>query len=217
MAAPAPPPSGASADKAQGGAKSNKMMKLIALGFIAAVIGGECLAAVLFLASAGEEAPAKPTAVKADASSATNDSSDSPGDDETQDEAAPAAEKPELPDPKDRGLPAGPASAGDHEVDLGQFSLTVYQPTAGTTLLVDFHLYGTIRSKDESVFSERLEKHKHRIRDQVIVTIRSAEIADFADPGLGLIKRQVLEKSNTLLGKRLLRSIMFSDFTFIEQ
>lgn len=190
-------------------------MKIIALAFIVAVIGGECLAAVLFLASAGETSTDKPTPpapTPAEAVDAAADSNDSPASEEPAEDAASLADEPAT-----RALPAGPASAGDFEVDLGQFSLTVYQPTSGTTLLVDFHLYGTIRSKEEAVFTERLEKHKHRIRDAVIVTVRSAETADFADPGLGLIKRQVLEKSNTLLGKRLLRSIMFSDFTFIEQ
>lgn len=193
------------------------MMKLIALALIVAIIGGECLAAFMFLASTDGEAPAKPASADANASDATEDAASDASktsEDGSDGGAAPLA-IPE--DPADRPLPTGATSPGDFEVDLGQYNLTVYQPTSGTTLLVDFHLYGTIKSKETATFDERFEKHKHRIRDQVIVTIRSAEMADFADPGLGLIKRQILAKSNALLGKRLLRSVMFSDFTFIEQ
>ena len=57
---------------------------------------------------------------------------------------------------------------------------------------------------------------RQRFRDQVIVEIRNCEVSDLEDPGLGLIKRRFLEKSNALLGKPLLRSIIFADYTFVE-
>jgi hypothetical protein len=41
----------------------------------------------------------------------------------------------------------------------------------------------------------------HRFRDQVIVTFRSAEMADLTDAGLGLMKRTILEKANRRCGK----------------
>jgi hypothetical protein len=51
----------------------------------------------------------------------------------------------------------------------------------------------------------------------VIVTLRSSELGDLTDAGLGLIKRRILEKTNRTLGKPYLRSVIFSDFSFIEQ
>jgi flagellar FliL protein len=51
----------------------------------------------------------------------------------------------------------------------------------------------------------------------VITIVRSAEMTDFADPSLGLIRRRILEKSNRALGKPLLVEVIFSDFSLVEQ
>jgi flagellar FliL protein len=55
------------------------------------------------------------------------------------------------------------------------------------------------------------------VRDNVIVIIRSAEITDLTDAGLGLIKRRILETTNKTLGKPLLQGVVFSEFSFVEQ
>jgi flagellar FliL protein len=62
-----------------------------------------------------------------------------------------------------------------------------------------------------------MEENKHRFREQVLVTVRGAELTDLTDAGLGLMKRRILDKTNRILGKPLLRSVIFSDFAFIEQ
>ena len=59
--------------------------------------------------------------------------------------------------------------------------------------------------------------NKHRIRENVIIIIRSAEVTDLTDAGLGLIKRRILETTNKTLGKPLLQEVVFSEFSFIEQ
>ncbi len=103
------------------------------------------------------------------------------------------------------------------EVDLGEFTITSYQPISNTTLRIDFHLYGTVATEDHKQFQEALQANIHRFRDQIIVIVRSAELTDLTDAGLGLIKRKILEKTNALLGKRYLKAVIFSDFSFVEQ
>jgi flagellar FliL protein len=103
------------------------------------------------------------------------------------------------------------------EVDLGQYSITVPQPNSTTSLRVDFHLVGTVLDTDESEATSLYDRNVHRFRDQVLVEIRNSEPADLADPGLALIKRRILEKSNALLGKPVLRSVVFSEFSCFEQ
>ncbi len=103
------------------------------------------------------------------------------------------------------------------EVELGQFGITAHQPAAGSTLRVDFTLVGTVLEKDQDEFATLLERNRHRFRDMVLVEIRTAEVADLTDPGLGLIKRRILEKSNALFGKPILRSVFFSDYTFLNE
>jgi flagellar basal body-associated protein FliL len=130
------------------------------------------------------------------------------------------------------------------EVDLGRFSITSIDPASNTTLLIDFHLYGAViaepqehatedaeghgeghghgkkeagEPEDNSRFGKLLKKNKHRFRDQVIVVIRNAQMSDLSDPALGLIKRQILAKTNSLLGEPLLKEVIFSDFAVVQQ
>lgn len=103
------------------------------------------------------------------------------------------------------------------EVDLGKFTITAYQPVENTTLRIDFHLFATVLEEDQSEFEQRMASSKNRFREQVIVTVRSGEVSDLTDAGLGLIKRKILEKTNRTLGKPLLQSVIFSEFSFIEQ
>jgi flagellar FliL protein len=130
------------------------------------------------------------------------------------------------------------------EVDLGRFSITSIDAASNSTLLIDFHLYGAViaepeahasdeegqedghgghgkkaegEPEDHSRFGKLLKKNKHRFRDQVIVVIRNAQMSDLSDPALGLIKRQILAKTNSLLGEPLLKEVIFSDFAVVQQ
>ncbi len=90
-------------------------------------------------------------------------------------------------------------------------------PSPARRLFISFHLYGSAWTSTATSLTKRLEDHKHQVRDNIIVIIRSAEITDLTDAGLGLIKRRILETTNRTLGKPLLQGIMFSDFSFVEQ
>jgi flagellar FliL protein len=103
------------------------------------------------------------------------------------------------------------------EVDLGEFTVMAYQPASNSTLRIDFHLYGTISHEAHDEFLTLKEGNHARLREQVTVIVRSADIADLTDPGLGLIKRRILEKINRTLGKPLVQGVVISDFSFIEQ
>lgn len=103
------------------------------------------------------------------------------------------------------------------EVDLDAFTVNMANPSTNSTVRVDFHLYATIGEEHVHEFKEIFERRKHRIRDQVITEIRQSKATDLRDPELGLIKRRILEKTNEALGHALLRSIVFSDFRFIER
>jgi flagellar FliL protein len=108
---------------------------------------------------------------------------------------------------------------GSHavEVDLEQYTVTAYQPLTNTTIRIDFHLYGVISPEESAGFHHLLEAHKHRLREQVLLTARSSEVEDLTDAGLSLMKRRLLEKVNQALGKPVVKSVVISDFSFIEQ
>ena len=170
---------------------SSILAKIKIVLFVVIVIAVECAAAYLYLPSTSE------TAAMAGAALGSGPQRDPLlGTDEEQEEAVPVDQV---------------------EVDLGEFSVSSFQPVSSTTLRIDFHLWGTIGSEDEKEFLMLMEDNLHRFREQVIVTVRSADITDLTDAGLGLVKRKILEKTNRTLGKPLLRAVIFSDFSFIEQ
>ncbi|MBX7167704.1 MAG: hypothetical protein K1X74_15340 [Pirellulales bacterium] len=201
-AAPAPEPLPVAAAPK----KSGLMGLVIGLVFMLAVAGGEtaigylCVPnlAVAAAAEDGEEAEAEASHGAAEADAHGGGHGDGHGDAH----AAPA-------------LPSDPDAIVEY--DLGSFHLQTFQPISNTTQYMDFHLYGTLRAGDHAEFSALYTQNQHRLRDQIIATIRNSDADDMADPGLGLIKRRVLKKSNDLLGKPLLTAIVVSEFTFLEQ
>lgn len=103
------------------------------------------------------------------------------------------------------------------EVELGEYKITSHQSETNTTVRIDFKLFGVVYEEEQAELLTLFERHQHRFRDQIIFEMRNSSLNDLADPGLGLIKRRILEKSNRLLGKSILQSIVFSDFSFVEQ
>jgi flagellar FliL protein len=212
--------------------KSGGMLtKIIALLFVCAVIFAECLIAYIYLGRSGSGEAAASTSEEGNTESESADSKESEahgtaeakGHAGKQDKASHGKKEAEKgghgkgsENAKAKGGKAEP-QAEFVEVDLEKFTVTAHQPTSSTTMRIEFHLFGMVAAKDQDEFEELVRIHQHRLREQVIVIVRRAEPGDLADPGLGLIKRQILEKTNALLGKPLLQSVVVSDFSYIEQ
>jgi flagellar FliL protein len=103
------------------------------------------------------------------------------------------------------------------EVELGSYNITHFNPASNSTLSIDFELYGSVLAADATEFEHLFEKSKIRVREQVIMTLHAAESKDLSDAGLGLIKRQILEKTNRALGHPMVREVLFSKFNFVER
>jgi flagellar basal body-associated protein FliL len=103
------------------------------------------------------------------------------------------------------------------EVEIGTFNITRYNSATNTTLAIDFQLYGTVLADDKAEFEHHFESSNARIKEQITLTMHSAESIDLTDAGLGLIKRQILEKTNRALGQPLLKEVLISKFNFVER
>lgn len=103
------------------------------------------------------------------------------------------------------------------EVSLGTYHVVAYNPSTGTSMNIDFELFGVVLAEDETEFADRYLLVKKRLNEQVTIAIRGMQSADFTDPGLGLIKRVILEKVNRALGKTIVREAIFSEFSFVER
>lgn len=103
------------------------------------------------------------------------------------------------------------------EVELGEYTITSFQPASGMTVRIECSVFCTVPGTDEPEFRQLLEHRGNRVRDNVIVTIRSADMTDLTDARLALIKRTILETTNRTLGKPLIESVLFGEFMFMEQ
>lgn len=111
----------------------------------------------------------------------------------------------------------GGSAEGLTEVDLENYKITAYQPASSITLRIEFHLFAMVPAEKAEEFQKLYDSKKNRVRDNVMAIIRSADMNDLTDPGLGLIKRKILETTNKALGKPLLEGAVFAEFTFLEQ
>ncbi len=161
--------------------------RLLIAGFMGLVVACECLFAYFWLPSA-EQVAARAEQISKQAQS------DGPESEEDKE-----AEK-----------------ALAIEVDLGKFTVTNHRLSTEATFRIDFHLFGTVDEEQQGEFQEIFARNEHRFRDHVIVEVRNSEISDLTDAGLGLIKRRILEKSNALFGKPLLKSVVFAEYSFVE-
>lgn len=182
-----------------GGGVLGKTGRLKLAGFVLGLITAEAMAAYFILP------------VSIDANTPQMD-----GESAAISQTAPPVSVPETQIDPTEGFATTPGP-NDVEVDLGQFSVTAYQPSTQTTLRIDFHLWGAIDKSMEQEFQTAWDKSVNRLRDQIIVIVRSAELSDLTDAGLGLIKRKILEKVNHTLGKPYLRTVVFSEYSFLEQ
>ena len=107
-------------------AKKSILGKLLVLGLVLAVVAVECTVAYLCIPTASTAAVAAGNAVKPP------------------------------PDPKkgESDSAGGSEDSGTIEVDLKEFSVTIFQPASNSTLRIDFHLHGIVAREDEKDFKE---------------------------------------------------------------
>jgi flagellar FliL protein len=167
--------------------RSSTIGRFLIVAFMGAVVVSECLFAYFWLPSADEVAAQMQLVAQKAQADASGDQENSADQDESV-----------------------------IEVDLGTFTITNHRLLTESTFRTDFHLWGTIPEDQASEFEALFTRNKNRFRNLVIEEIHNSEVADLVDPGLGLIKRRFLEKSNALFGKPILRSVVFADYTFVE-
>ena len=175
-------------------AKKSILGKLLVLVLVLGVVGVECAVAYVCIPPASGAAAPGTNAAK-----------------------PPADHKKGEKGEKGEGEAGSEEGDGTVEVDLKEYSVTVFQAASNSTLRIDFHLYAVVAKDDESEFKKLLEKNQARLREQVVQTIRGAQLADLNDdPSMGLIKRTILGKAKTILGRPILKDLIISDFSSLE-
>lgn len=132
-------------------------------------------------------------------------------------ELARAAEGDEFGDDAAEDLAAIDTREATSEVNIGTFNITRFDPDSDKTMNVDFVVLGVVLADEEADFLAAFEASRGRIEEQVVMTMHGANTSDLSSAGLGLIKRQILEKTNRALGRPLLREVIFTKINFVER
>ena len=99
-----------------------------------------------------------------------------------------------------------------------QVEMTLGEPfniTEGDVANIPFRLSVSfsvlVNKSDEDEFKKRYEANKSRIRNAVLVILRSSKQAEITDPTLGLIRNKIMVKTNEILGAPLVKEVLYTD------
>lgn len=97
---------------------------------------------------------------------------------------------------------------------LGDFDIKDLRPTRNQTAKLKFTLYLTFTKSLSESQIEQLENWKHRLRDQVITSVRITEMKYFQERNLKMLSRKILIRVNRLFEAKLVEKVLFAEYMF---
>ncbi len=99
------------------------------------------------------------------------------------------------------------------EVDLGEFFTTKFIAGKGS-YAVSFHLYAVVDRKHRSELIAAKQKREKRMRDAIFTTLAKTELDYFREPTLAWIRSELMTAINRSLQTRVVRDLVFGEFSF---
>jgi hypothetical protein len=127
----------------------------------------------------------------------------------------------------DSGSGHGPDNGGEHGsahgapapdpqridvLDLGEFKIRNTLTAHQTTIDIRFAMHLILSSTTTQADFDQLQNWKNRLRDQAIVSVRSAAPNDFADPQLKRVRRLILLRVGRLPTPAKIIGVYLTDF-----
>lgn len=112
---------------------------------------------------------------------------------------------------EDADIPTGADKGPDAELEIGSFSLLLHDAASDTNLQVTCKIFCTVSESDKGDAEKLLANNKNRIRERITIQFRQSDLNDFKESDLGLLKLKILEKTNQILGKNLIKEILITD------
>lgn len=100
------------------------------------------------------------------------------------------------------------------KLDLGLLEVKNLEPTRNQTSKVTFGMHLAFAPGTDPAIVSALQHWQHRLREQVIVAIRVAELGDYLDPELLRLRKQILYRINRVLKGVQAEDILLADFTY---
>jgi hypothetical protein len=101
------------------------------------------------------------------------------------------------------------------EIDLGEFSITLPHVLGqATDYLVDFHVFGYVKSGDREKVTHALALRGPELRSHMLMKVRSLHDADFDEPKLSKLRESVAEVINGALKEQVVQRVGFYHYSF---
>lgn len=99
-------------------------------------------------------------------------------------------------------------------LSLGTIRLKELRPEKNETIKLSFEVHFLLNPEITDEDFEILETWQHRLRDQVIIAVRTAESNDFREPGLMRLRRIIRFRIEQVLEATIVDSLLLSDYSF---
>jgi len=117
-----------------------------------------------------------------------------------------AAEKTATPETKEKAVRP--------TLDLGNFKIHDLRPTRNETVRLTFKLHLALAPTTTEQQLAHLQHWQHRLRNQVIIAVRTVETKDFQAADLALLRRKILLRVNRLLKSHLAEEVLLTEYLF---
>ena len=114
---------------------------------------------------------------------------------------------------------AAPAEESEEEqvlrhFDLGIFQISQFRPTRNETIIVLFEAHLVLSNDADETLEKTLEFWKHRLREQVVTSVRLSETKDFSEPELFRLRRVIQLRINRIIPVVWIEGVYMPRFVF---
>ncbi len=99
-------------------------------------------------------------------------------------------------------------------IDLGKFNMRELRPIRNQTMEVSFAVHLAWSDSVDEKLAARLEHWRHRLRQQVIICIRTSDPTVLLEPSLAKLRRKIFLRVNRTLKSVIVEEVLFSSFSF---
>lgn len=98
-------------------------------------------------------------------------------------------------------------------VDFGTYRMKLSRPMENIKVKLGFHLFATVDLESSEQVEKSLAACQHRLRNRVLVAVRTAGTDEFEDPDLKILRARILYRVAPLFRRSLVHDLHMADFT----
>lgn len=107
-----------------------------------------------------------------------------------------------------------PEAPGLVDFPIGEFLVKDYLPVQGSKTRLNFVAHAGVKEENAGDFEGLLDKHKNRVRAEVLTAARLTAPEEFQDPDLRRVRRRILLRVRHALPGLPIDDVFFSEFQY---